>query len=634
MYQNTHRVQSETEKLAYSNLKRYDQGVYSLEEKNIRKIEDSLLKKNNVDKWYSKLRNEELALNHGDINEYLEYATILNSRHSDFHPGVFKERGAYESTFGKKLYYDSEIAFLIQLFISHLDTHGFHDGNKRTALNLFLDLVDKFTIFQVKDILLIQDAQILYIIKKISLEELEKIIILNLEEQMIKSNDNCALEHLISRKDIDIAEKGQIAVNTSDRRSSFNLTDLEKSQFFYRQLRKPIFQRDTNQWTIDRVEKLITTFINDGLIPAIILWEDSNGDIYIIDGAHRISSLIAWVQSDYGVGNEIADSNHIAIKEYIDNKIGNYDEIKMSDDDKYRKIRSTIAKRSISIQWVMGDYETVKEAFLRINQQGVTLSIDEKELIEKDKLPMSIISRAVLSHGLGQISRYQSEGTRQIFSYLFQPALSADLNNYPMGGSIKEDLTISKVFNIMKIIDGEELLGQSELENKAIDLLGFISDLGLSNKLYFYSVPKRYKVSSLYAFTYFFMNLKDDSLRLAMYKKNRKTFEQLLVRNEKNIQLIARKKRQSNKAYKAISEYLIDILEYTVNTDRRIIEGKYTDLQFYALEDDILENLSAKEASLKNAYMEFVHDIPECAVCGGKLNGIHMDSESSKHYYC
>ena len=74
------------------------------------------------------------------------------------------------------------------------------------------------------------------------------------------------------------------------------------------------------------------------------MWENSDGDIYIIDGAHRLSSLIAWVNSDYGKENELNDSHHDAIQEYINSQIGSYDEIKKSKDEKYKQAKQIIAK--------------------------------------------------------------------------------------------------------------------------------------------------------------------------------------------------------------------------------------------------------------------------------------------------
>jgi hypothetical protein len=46
---------------------------------------------------------------------------------------------------------------------------------------------------------------------------------------------------------------------------------------------------------------LIRAFLDGDLIPAVILWERGD-EIFVIDGAHRLSALIAWVRDDYGGG--------------------------------------------------------------------------------------------------------------------------------------------------------------------------------------------------------------------------------------------------------------------------------------------------------------------------------------------
>lgn len=362
---------------------------------------------------------------------------------------------------------------------------------------------------------------------------------------MFKTNLKCNLEHLIPRSEVDASNNIQIH-SQSDRRSSFNLTDLEKGQFFYQQLKKPIFQRDTNQWTVERVEKLINTFLDDGLIPAIILWEDSGGDIYIIDGAHRISSLIAWVNSDYGKSNEMNDSNHLVIEEYMNKKIGSYIEIKNSVDEKDKYAKQIIAKRSIAVQWVTGNYDKVKESFIRINEQGVVISEDEKELIENDQLPISKLSRAILGHGLGQSSKNQNERTKEIFNRFFMPFLSHQLKNYPLAGSLNEDFIISKVYNAVKIIDNNEVLNLEMLEAKVLNLLTFIQDeLNISQKAYFYGATKQFKTNTLYGFLRFALKLNEDTRLLDLFIKSRKKFEDFLITNEKHIQNIARKKKTS-----------------------------------------------------------------------------------------
>lgn len=80
-------------------------------------------------------------------------------------------------------------------------------------------------------------------------------------------------------------------------------TDLEFANNTYQLLRKPDFQRPTSAWTPQKVRDLIVAYAKEGLVPAIILWRSPNKDLFVIDGAHRLSSLIAWIQDDYGDGD-------------------------------------------------------------------------------------------------------------------------------------------------------------------------------------------------------------------------------------------------------------------------------------------------------------------------------------------
>ena len=68
-------------------------------------------------------------------------------------------------------------------------------------------------------------------------------------------------------------------------------------------LRKPDFQRETNHWSPSQVATLIKSFATGELIPALILWKSASY-IFVIDGAHRLSALRAWVRNDYGDSSE------------------------------------------------------------------------------------------------------------------------------------------------------------------------------------------------------------------------------------------------------------------------------------------------------------------------------------------
>lgn len=618
---NLFRMRSIREELAYSNLSSYDSGEYKV--LNIKIIESILLKEKNC--IIKKIMD--IEIDSQKMNGYMEYAVLLNYRHSDFQPGIFSERNSYEASFGKKAYYDSETEFIVALFISHHRIHAFCDGNKRTALNLFIDLLHSYTSIVIKDILIIQDGQLLFLEGAINEKEFIKIIYHEMENKMISTNTKCNLEHLIPRTEI-LEQEDIMNHNQSDRRSNFTLPELEKDAFFYQQLKKPIFQRDTNQWSISKMETLISTFLNDGLIPAIILWEDNSGDIFIIDGAHRISSLLAWVNSDYGKDNELQESNHASIEEYINSRIGSYKDIKFSNDDEYKMKKQIIAKRGIALQWVNGEYEKVKEAFIRINEQGVVISEDEKELIQNDKLPTSILSRAVLSHGLGQKSANQTPITEHIFNSFFKPILSTQMNNYPLAGSLDEEFVISKIYTAFKIVDNKESLDIITLEEKMQNTLRFIqNELEICQKVYFYGITKHHKTNSFYGFIRFSLVLKDSPDLLKRFWLNRERFESYLVLHDRHIQEIARKKRQAKNAYEEISNYYQMVLESCET-------GNYTELKrkFSYLGFEYEEPTTPRGITLRQNYEESIEIVPKCLVCGGFIDG--TNNEEYKHKSC
>ena len=102
------------------------------------------------------------------------------------------------------------------------------------------------------------------------------------------------LDALIPRLEFEV-ESGASNFNQLDK---IPLRELE-SGFLLPMLRKPDFQRETARWTPAKVVDLVRTFLDGDLIPAIILWQ-SGKYVFVIDGAHRLSALMAWIANDYG----------------------------------------------------------------------------------------------------------------------------------------------------------------------------------------------------------------------------------------------------------------------------------------------------------------------------------------------
>src|SRR5690606_27124917 len=111
---------------------------------------------------------------------------------------------------------------------------------------------------------------------------------------MAKTN----LDAIIRREDFEVIGN-QTATNLFNNISITSLT----SGLFYPFLRKPDFQRETNEWDAKKIVEFIDSYINGELIPAIILWRNNSGLYFVIDGAHRLSALICWIKDDYGDGD-------------------------------------------------------------------------------------------------------------------------------------------------------------------------------------------------------------------------------------------------------------------------------------------------------------------------------------------
>ena len=106
------------------------------------------------------------------------------------------------------------------------------------------------------------------------------------------------LDALIQREDFQVTDQ----TNSGTKKSTISVVDLEQDSFFFSTIRKPDFQRETNEWDGPKIMEFLESFLDGDLIPAIILWKSPSGYIFVIDGSHRISALRAWMDDDYGDG--------------------------------------------------------------------------------------------------------------------------------------------------------------------------------------------------------------------------------------------------------------------------------------------------------------------------------------------
>jgi hypothetical protein len=224
----------------------------------------------------------------------------------------------------------------------------------------------------------------------------------------VKQKETVNLDALIQRDDVE-------AKKPKPSKGVIQVTELTIGKHFYGLLRKPLFQRETNDWGVDNVVSLVRSFRNGHLIPAVILWS-ADGSTFVIDGAHRLSVFVAWVNDDYGDGSlsqsffkhQIPKSQRDAARkcrEQIKDEGLEYAELQQLTLLPSRTPEqlgwSTNIAQAIETQWVLGDADVALQSFLDINQRSVEIDPTERYMIEERKAPNIVAARALVSAGRG-----------------------------------------------------------------------------------------------------------------------------------------------------------------------------------------------------------------------------------------
>jgi len=108
-----------------------------------------------------------------------------------------------------------------------------------------------------------------------------------------------------------------------------------------------------------------------------------------------------------------------------------------------------------------------------------------------------------------------------------------------------------------------------------------------------------------------------------LFIENRKEFEEILVNNERKIQTIARKKRQTKNAYEEVGNYYKVILKSCKSKDLSELKDKY-----YYLDFEKKKAKTSKEKTLEENYELFISKVPRCSICGGFIDGNKNDHKT------
>lgn len=486
--------------------------------------------------------------------------------------------------------------------------------------------------------------------------------------------NNVILDALIPREDFEVKDDSS---GTTRNISTIGVKDLEYDSFFFAALRKPDFQRETNEWDANRVLSLIESFISGDLIPAVILWRSSASYTFVIDGAHRISALASWINNDYGDGKiskQFYDSmipreqieGADITRKMVQKKIGPFSDYQLASRNP-EKVEPHIAEKAksigtlaIQLQWVEGDAKKAENSFFKINQQAAYIDKTELKLLNARRKPNGISTRAILRSGKGH--KYWSSYSaacqeeiqnlaKEINDIIFQPALTNPIKtlDLPLGGknfsSQGQSLILELVNKTNNHADTDKLADDSNgfqtinfLKNclKVVRRMNSVhaSSLGLHPAVYFYSKDGRHKPASFWAAIDFVKNLEAKN-KFNWFIEVREQFEKFILDYDYVVQQIVRKHRSASAAYPHISNLyflVIELLHKKVPVSELSREIRQSDkFKYVTLNDDLLEDITNPNFSRERkseVFMKTALDSAvKCAICNGLLhkNSITID---------
>jgi hypothetical protein len=488
---------------------------------------------------------------------------------------------------------------------------------------------------------------------------------------------NVNLDALIPREDFEVKDAG----TSSFKLPAIQIRDLEYNAFLYRTLRKPDFQRETSDWAPEKICDFIESFLEGDLIPSVIFW-NSGGLNFVIDGAHRLSALISWVMDDYGDGSvskaffgyniskeqlDIAEKTRKLVKK----KIGNYQEYQyaITNPDKVDPTLLSqamkLATLTIQLQWVAGDSSKAEASFFKINEQATPIDETEKILLKSRKKPNAIAARAIIRSGTGH--KYWSKFTetnrneieviaKSINEILFSPALQTPIKtlDLPLAGKGYSSQTLSMILDLINVtnnIKKDTDLSDDNEGDETINLLkntrkilyrvsaNHPSSLGLHPAVYFYGITGKYQITSFLTFIELFKEFESRN-NYSLFYENRENFENFLIKYKSIVNQFNFKYGSGLKSYRHMKSFYMQILNYLANSIEEVdiikeIKAK-KEYHFISFTETELDQTNRADFSSDNKSAVFLRDALKspikCKICNGLIhkNSISIDHKDRK----
>ncbi len=484
------------------------------------------------------------------------------------------------------------------------------------------------------------------------------------------------LDALIRREDFEV--QADASQTPSQVANTLSVMALEEGSLWFQVLRKPDFQRETANWEPDKIADLIQSFLNGDLIPSIILWRSPiSGNIFVIDGAHRLSAFMAWVLNDYGdekisrpfFANFIPEEQiKVAEKtrQMIKDRVGSYAELKVAlqhpenaTPDRLR-LAKNLGAFALSLQWVGGDAAKAEQSFFKINQKATLIDPTELEMINARHKANALTTRALIRAGTGhkywsafqQSTQQEIEKiAREVYDVLFRPAIETPIKtlDLPVAGRGYSADSVKMVFDLVNFVnhvptkgglpddsDGTETLKYLRaVRRSALRIAGTAPEsLGLHPVVYFYGATGKFQSSAFLAAVAFVDEL-ERRKAFVKFTGARQRFEEFLLRYRHFINQVGRNYGAGQRGVKAILMMYDGVLSGVVDgkSDDAIIEelrGQPA-LRFLAeitLEDKKHGKNFSRETKSAAYLREAMGKELRCKICEARL---HFKSISIDH---
>lgn len=449
------------------------------------------------------------------------------------------------------------------------------------------------------------------------------------------------LDALIPREDFDA-----LSSKPTQRSMGTELKVTELAGSYYNLLRKPDFQRETANWEPEKIVDFIQSFLNGDLIPAPIMWWSDDGGLdFVIDGAHRLSAILAWVYDDYGDGEisrlffgfKIPEQQMrlaLRTRRLVDERVGAYSRLMyvaekgIADDQELLvRARTTIAAK-FDIQRVRGEAAAAEHSFFKINMGASAIDSTELGVLMARRKPNAIATRALMRSGTGHKYwvkfapnvKSEIEGLAQeISADLFTPRLDeeARTTDWPVAGQPYSHTAFKTILDLVNQVNGVTanmwLPAKGGAKRKNLDAVlpddadglatleylrrvrsetAWISgneprSLGLHPMVYFYNSVGNFQPVAYLAAIQFVKELRDRR-RLDSFTQHRRGFEEFLLRHRYFVSQLVHaygSRTRSLEPLVTLYRVLLESLESGLSDDASVIDRLRKEERLHALKD-------------------------------------------------